>query len=84
LAPRTFSGYSAIRSGASFSIWYERGDPGLLEVIRAVRNFAQRTVQPRFPPGAHRFGSVENASEQRRPWERRDIEAMQRQMKPSV
>jgi hypothetical protein len=32
-------------------IWYQRGDPRLFRAIRAVWNFAQRIVQPRFPPG---------------------------------
>jgi len=65
-------------------IWYRRGDPRLFRAIRAVWNFAQRIVQPRFPPGVYRFESVEAASEQRRLWERRNIEAMQLRMKPSA
>jgi hypothetical protein len=63
-------------------IWYERGDPRLFRAIRAVWSFAQRTIQPRFPPGVHRFASVEDASEQRRLWERRNIDAMRRRMEP--
>jgi hypothetical protein len=65
-------------------VWYERGDPRLFKAIRAVWNFAQRIVQPRFFPGVYRFGSVEDSSEQRRLWEQRNIEAMQRRMKPSA
>ncbi len=29
-------------------IWYRRGDPRLFRAIRAVWNFAQRIVQPKF------------------------------------
>jgi hypothetical protein len=65
-------------------IWYERGDPRLFKAIRAVWNFAHRIVQPGFPPGVHRFRSIEDASEQRRLWEDRTLEAMQRRMKPSA
>jgi hypothetical protein len=65
-------------------IWYERGDPRLFRAIRAVWDFAQRIVQPRFPPGVYRFGSVEDAAAHRDLWERHNIEAMQRRMKPSA
>ena len=33
------------------ALWYERGDPALFAAIARVWDFAQRTCQPRFPPG---------------------------------
>jgi hypothetical protein len=65
-------------------IWYRRGDPRLFRAIRAVWNFAQRIVQPSFPPGVYRFGSVEDAAAQRELWEGHNIEAMRRRIRPSA
>ena len=64
-------------------IWYERGDPRLFRAIREVWNFAQRLIQPSFPPGVYRFGSAEDAAAQRELWEGHNIEAMRRRMRPT-
>ena len=36
-------------------VWYRRDDPRLIAAIRAVWDFAGRTVQPAFPPGVCSF-----------------------------
>ena len=59
-------------------VWFRRDDPRLFAAMRAVWDFARRTVQPEFPPGVYRFRSVDEAAAQRERWERRSFEAFQR------
>lgn len=63
-------------------IWYRRGDPRLFRAIRAVWGLAQTLARPSFPPGVYRFGSIDQAAEQRTVWERRNIERIQRGRRP--
>lgn len=58
--------------------WYRRGDPQLFRAMRAVWDLWQTLAQPTFPPGVYRYQSVEDADDQRRSWERRNIERLQR------
>lgn len=51
-------------------VWYRRDDPRLLAAIRAVWDFAERTVQPAVPSGVYRFRSAEEAAAQPEHWER--------------
>lgn len=55
--------------------WYEPGDPRLFEAIRAVWDFAARTLQPRFPPGVYKHRSIEDAEALRETWDRANFEA---------
>ena len=55
--------------------WLEPGDPKLFEAIRAVWDLAQRTIQPRFPPGVYRHRSIEEADALRQEWDRANFEA---------
>jgi hypothetical protein len=64
-------------------IWYHRGDPRLFRAIRAVWGLAQTLARPVFPPGVYRFRSIEDAAEQRRLWERRNIDAIRNRRHPS-
>ena len=59
-------------------VWFRRDDPRLFAAIKGVWDFAQRIVQPRFPPGVYRFRSIDEAAEQRECWERQSFEAFQR------
>jgi hypothetical protein len=49
--------------------WRSPGDPALAQAIRHVWDFAQRTTQPRFPPGLYKHRSVEAAMAQREAWD---------------
>lgn len=55
--------------------WYEPGDPRLFEAIRAVWDLADRTLQPRFPPGVYKHRSIEDAQALREEWDRANFEA---------
>jgi len=55
--------------------WYEPGDPRLFEAIRAVWDLADRTLQPRFPPGVYKHRSIEEAQALREEWDRANFEA---------
>ncbi len=57
--------------------WYERGDPALFAAIARVWDFAQRTCQPRFPPGVYKHRSFAEADAQRERWEAANFEAFQ-------
>lgn len=63
-------------------VWFDNDDPSRFAAINAVWDFAQRTVQLRFPPGVYRFRSAEDAAEQRERWERQNFEAFQRRRRP--
>lgn len=58
-------------------IWREPGSPELFRAIREVWEFAERTIQPRFPPGVHKHRSWEEMEAQRERWEAANFEAYQ-------
>jgi hypothetical protein len=55
--------------------WREQGDPALFGAIRAAWEFAQRTTQPRFPPGVYKHRSILEAEELREAWEQANFES---------
>jgi len=59
------------------TLWYERGDPNLFAAIARVWDFAERTCQPRFPPGVYKHRSFADADAQRERWEAANFEAFQ-------
>jgi hypothetical protein len=66
------------------TLWYERGDPTLFGAIARVWDFAQRTCQPRFPPGVYKHRSFADADAQRERWEAANFEAFQERRRQSV
>lgn len=55
-------------------------DPGSAELDRAIRNtweFAERTLQPRFPSGVHKHRSFEDLLALEEEWARANFEAYQ-------
>jgi hypothetical protein len=63
-------------------IWYQPGDPQLFRAMKAVWNLWQALARPTFPPGVYRFRAAADADAQRRAWERRNIERLQRARHP--
>ena len=61
--------------------WREPGDPELFRAMKATWQFAQRTLQPRFPPGVYKHRSIEDAEKQREEWERANFEAHQARLR---
>ena len=55
--------------------WRSPGDPELYRAIRDTWDFAQRTLQPHFPPGVYKHRSIEEAEELRQEWEKANFEA---------
>jgi hypothetical protein len=49
--------------------WLTPGSPELFRAIRAVWDFAERTVPVRFPPGVYKHRTIEDAQELREKWE---------------
>ncbi len=41
------------------TIWRQPGDPRLYRAIEQVWRFGRRTVPRHFPPGVHRYRSIE-------------------------
>ncbi|HXO19572.1 MAG TPA: hypothetical protein VOA87_06560 [Thermoanaerobaculia bacterium] len=58
------------------SLWREPGDPELWRAISAVWSFAARTCPRHFPPGVHRYRTIEDAERQRDLWEEADFQAL--------
>ena len=55
-------------------------EPGSSEHIRAMRNvwdFAERTTEPRFPPGVYKHRSIEDAKKLKEVWQQANFEAYQ-------
>lgn len=50
--------------------WRQPGDPSLYRAIAAVWDFGRRTNPRRFPPGVHRYASVEALERQAETWRR--------------
>ena len=61
--------------------WREPGAPELFRAMKATWQFAQRTLQPRFPPGVYKHRSIEDAERQREEWERANFEAHQARLR---
>ena len=49
--------------------WREPGSPELFRAMRAIWDFADRTLQRRFPPGVYKHRSIEDAQKLREKWE---------------
>ena len=47
----------------------DRDDPNLLRTIRAVWKLSARLCPRSFPPGVHRYRSIEDANRGRDAWE---------------
>lgn len=58
-------------------IWHEPGSPELFRAIKNVWEFAELTVQPRFPPGVYKFRSIEEMKKNKEVWERANVDAYQ-------
>jgi hypothetical protein len=48
--------------------WREPGDPHLYRAIARLWAFGQRTRRRRFPPGVHRYRSIEELAAQTIRW----------------
>lgn len=48
--------------------WRSAGDPALFRAIKQVWDFADRTTNPRFPPGVYKHRSIEEAWELEEQW----------------
>ncbi len=57
------------------SLWYEPGSPELMQAIKAVWKFAERTCPQRFPPGVYKHRTIEDAQRQRDLWEDQNFTA---------
>ena len=55
--------------------WFTPGDPALFRAIRATWTLADRTTQPRFPPGVYKHASTASADALREAWEQANFEA---------
>lgn len=63
--------------------WYEPGDPKLHAAIDRVWRLGTETLRPRFPPGVHKYRSIEKADAAREEWARRNFEAYQARVRDS-
>ncbi len=61
--------------------WREPDDPELFPAIRSTWDFAQRTLQPYFPPGVYKHRSVEELWEQEEKWRQANFERHQARRK---
>lgn len=52
-------------------LWLDPDDPDLWRQIAAMLRLGYRLAPMRFPPGVHKYRSVEAASRQARDWEAR-------------
>lgn len=59
------------------TLWYERADPSLYRAIAGVWDFASRTCPLQFPPGVHKYRSIEEADAERERWEDSNFRAFQ-------
>ncbi len=58
--------------------WYQRTDPALYRAIASVWDFANRTCPLEFPPGVHKYHSIEDADAERERWEDANFRAFQK------
>ncbi len=61
--------------------WKEPGSPELMRAIRSTWDFAQRTLQPKFPPGVYKYRSIEEMKAQRERWAQANFEAYQERLR---
>jgi hypothetical protein len=54
--------------------WREPGDPQLYRVIAEIWAFGRRTVPRHFPPGVHRYRTIEEMDRQVDAWRAADAE----------
>jgi hypothetical protein len=59
------------------TLWHERADAALFRAIASVWDFAARTCPLTFPPGVHRYRSIEEADADRERWEDANFRAFQ-------
>jgi hypothetical protein len=55
------------------------GDPALYRAIASVWTFGRRANPRRFPPGVHKYHSIEEMSRARDEWETEHVAALARQ-----
>ena len=48
--------------------WHERGSPDLVRAVARVWRMGRHMRPRRFPPGVHKFRSIEEMSAQRERW----------------
>lgn len=60
--------------------WREPGDPELFRAIRALWDFSDRVLKPRFPPGVYKHRSYEEAQAQSERWEQANFQAHRERM----
>ena len=60
-------------------VWRQPGDPMLYRAIAGVWELARRTNPRRFPPGVHKYRSIEEMTRARDEWEAEHVEALARQ-----
>jgi hypothetical protein len=58
-------------------LWHRPGDPALYRAIRIVWGLAHRTLQPRFPPGVHKYRSIEAMNVAQDAWDEANFRAHQ-------
>jgi hypothetical protein len=51
------------------ALWGESGDPRHLRRVAWLWAFSARLHRSRFPPGIHRYATIEEAKRQRDEWE---------------
>ena len=59
--------------------WRQPGDPMLFRAIAGVWELARRTNPRRFPPGVHKYRSIEDMDRARERWLAEHLDAKRRQ-----
>lgn len=60
------------------------GDPSLYKSIAGVLEFGRRANPRRFPPGVHKYRSIEEMSHAQEQWLEEHIDALQRRRSTGV
>lgn len=60
-------------------IWITPGDPLLYRTMKAVWDLARRTNPRHFPPGVHKYHSIEEMTRARDEWEAEHVAALAEQ-----
>jgi hypothetical protein len=58
-------------------LWREPGDPALYRAMKAVWDAGQRAFPRRYPPGVHRYRSIEELNAATERWMREAFERFQ-------